>query len=91
MGLYSQFLAKKNSIHFLGPQALDAESVRAKPGSGAYWGAGCAPACRSRERGPIKKIRGRSSMRRGIRYRYRVAASDVFKSPFFLKDVGLAI
>jgi hypothetical protein len=28
-------------------------------------------------------------MRRGIRY--RVAASDVFKSPFFLKDVGLAI
>ena len=27
---------------------------RAKPGSGAYWGAGCTSAYRSQERGPIK-------------------------------------
>ena len=62
------------------------ESDRAKRASGAYWGASGAPLFGAGERGRIKNIRGRCSMRRGILY--STAAPDIFYSASFARKPG---
>ena len=63
------------------------ESDRAKWASAAYWGASGAPLFGAGERGRIKNIRGRCSMRRGILY--STAAPDIFYSPRSLANLDL--
>jgi len=69
-----------------GVMMLAEESDRAKRASGAYWGASGAPLFGAGERGRIKNIRGRCSMRRGILY--STAAPDIFYSASFARKPG---